>query len=227
MLPRIVDIIKDLRAYYELIELYKMDSLFTLLEEEQFSGVLLKHLHTIKDDSPEFAGLAFEIGKLYWYYYAYGQDAGENQFTRIAHAAPWFGDAANIAGFERWQEAQVYSDVASFELSITARIYEGADAGAYLPFYDALMLLQEMAAFEQNDVVSLRGVALSFKALESYPRKFKVDGLSQTELLALFDASRALLSKVHPASDFLDELKDELLQKEDEVRQGILDAFSG
>lgn len=215
----------DYRAYYDLIALYKLDNQFTVAEEAQFSEIMLKHLDEVKGDTPEYAGLAFEVGKLYWYYYTYGAEAGDNQFTRIASAAPWFADASEIKSFENVRAAQVYSDLAAFETEITAQINEGSDAGAYAPFYDDLVALNAMAAEDNNDVMSLRVASLAFRALESYPRKFKADGLSQAELMSLYDQAAALLESVHPASDALDEIKDELTLREQSVLQTIEDAY--
>ena len=216
----------DYRAYYGLIALYKLDNQFTLSEEEQFSGVMLNHLGEIKNDTPEYADLAYEIGKLYWYYYSYGSEAGDNQFTQIAAAAPWFADASSIEGYENQQAAQVYSNIADFEMKITAQINEGSDGGVYLPFYEDLVALNNMAAEESNDVVSLRVVSLTYKALESYPRKFKVDGLVSEDMAALYEQSTALLRGVHPASDELDAQKEALVQREEQVQQALIDAYS-
>ncbi|MCL2529362.1 MAG: serine/threonine protein kinase [Coriobacteriia bacterium] len=215
----------DLRAYHALIALYKLDNQFTLEEEEQFSSILLRHLGSIQDGSPAYAELAFEIGKLYWYYYTYGQTAGDNQFTRISFAAPWFSDAASIESYEGRQAAQVYRDIAVFETTVTAQISEGSDAGIYLPFYDNLIFLNTLASEEQNDVVSLSVVALTYKTLESYPRKFKAEGLSQTDMLALYNQAFALLRTVHPATEELDLIKEGLVERQGQVRQALDDAY--
>ena len=215
----------DYRAYHDLIDLYKLDDQFTLEEEDQFAGVMLEHLGEVKAETPEYAELAFEIGKLYWYYYVYGAEAGDNQFTQIAAASSWLDHASNVEGFENRQEAQVYSDIAKFETTITAQIKEGSDAKSYLPYYDNLLALNAMAVEEANDVVSLKVTSLTYKALESYARKFKADGLSQTELVELCNQASELLVDVHPASDALDVSKEQLVQKERQVRQALEDAY--
>lgn len=215
---------KDLRAYTDLIALYKLDNEFSLEEEEQFSEIMLTHLSEIKDGSQGYAALAFEIGKLYWYYYTYGEGSGDNQFTQLALAAPWFRDAANVSDFSLQQQAKVYSDIASFEIGITAEINEGSDAGAYAPFYDSLIVLNNMAKEEGNDVISLGVVSLTYKALESYPRKFKADGIAEGGLRELLDQTSLLLDSIDPASTELDVRKEELIEREPFVSQALEDA---
>lgn len=217
---------EDYRAYYGLIDVYKLDNQFSLAEEKQFSEVMLAHLSQVKNDSSEYADLAFETGKLYWYYYVYAADAGDNQFTQIATAAPWFEDASGVSSFEEQQAAQVYRDIANFETSITAHINEGSDAGTYALLYENLVSLNEMAYEEHNDVMSLRVASLTFKALESYPRKFKADGQSESALRELFDKTVTLISKVDPASDDLDEIKFELISRQDAVEQVLEDTYA-
>lgn len=217
----------DSRAYLELIALYKHDNQFSLIEEEQFNHIVLKHLASIKDDTPHYAALAFEIGKLYWYYYTYGQEAGDNQLTRISHAAPWFSAASNIEGFGRQLEAQLYSDIAVFEMEISAKVSEGTDEGLYRPFYEVLISLNDLAVAEDNSVVKLRVASLTFKALESHPRKFRAEGIYQADLLKLFNHSVSLLDEVHPTSKTLDAIKMELEKRKEHVEQSLEDAYKG
>ena len=41
--------------------------------------------------SHDYADLAFEIGKLYWYFYDYGKtDQQDNQITRMKSSVQWF-----------------------------------------------------------------------------------------------------------------------------------------
>ncbi|MFR2187588.1 MAG: hypothetical protein ACLS5N_09230 [Ruminococcus sp.] len=45
----------------------------------------------------DYAELAFEVGKLYWYYYDYGKNnADDNQITRMKSSIQWFEDAASM-----------------------------------------------------------------------------------------------------------------------------------
>ena len=215
------------QAYFELIALYKLDNCFTTAEEEQLSQVLLNHLAQVKDDTPEYAALAFEIGKLYWYYYAYDADTYSNQFSRIAAAAPWFADACSVEGFPDRRIAQNYSDIATFEMSVTAQINEGSDAGVYQPFFENLVSMNELAAEEANDVVSLSVVSLTYRALESYPRKFRADGVTLADLMELYETSSLLLASVRPASDELDMVKLELEARQNQLQQTLKDAYIG
>ena len=52
-------------------------------------------------ENPDYADLAFEIGKVYWYYYDYGKtEDSDNQITRMKGSIKWFEDAVKYGSKE-------------------------------------------------------------------------------------------------------------------------------
>jgi serine/threonine-protein kinase len=215
----------DTRAYLGLVALYKQDNQFTVAEEEQYSSVLLAHLEVLRSHPAEYADLAFETGRLYWHYFTYGSNTGDNQYTRVVSAYPWFLDAANDSEFANQRAARVYANVAAFEADITARINEGSDRAAYAPYFESLSDLNALAQEENNDVISLNVSKLTLQALEVYARKFRSDGIEEAQLKVLYDTTVSLLDSVRPSSVSLDELKEQIESRKLETLSAIIDAF--
>lgn len=212
-------------AYKGLVELYKKDASFTTEEETQLLGAVMPNLSAIGTQKERYADLAFEIGKLYWYYYDYALDAGDNRLTRIKSASTWMHDAAADPNFSQAALAQIYADTAAFNNKIVARINEGGDAGMYEPYFRDLEKLNELAVEEANDVVTLEVSALTSDALQVYTRKFRADGINQKEMEALHDRAFENASSVKPTTKKLDEIRETVMKNSPLVQETIKNAY--
>lgn len=212
-------------AYEGLIDLYKDDASFSTLEEEQFMKAVLPNLTEIQANATEYAQLSYEIGKLYWYYYDYALDAGDNRLTRITSASRWMDDAAAQQDFENQALAQIYAGIAEFNKNIVAHINEGDDAGLYEPYFNNLQKLNELATAEGNDVVILETSALTSDALATYARKFRADGINQKDMQSLLDTALDNARSVHPTTDKLDKEQAAIIEAETAVKEAISNAF--
>lgn len=212
-------------AYQGLVDLYKSDSSFSTDEESQLLQAVMPNLGAIQSDGDASARLSFEIGKLYWYYYDYAADAGDNRLTRIKSAGRWMSDAAAQETFDQRPLAEVYASIATFNDSIVARINEGGDAGYYEPYFRNLQTLMGLATSEGNDVVKLETSALTNDALRAYARKFRADGISQEEMETLLDSSLANANSVNPTTDKLDQQQHDVVAGEATTREAIVNAF--
>lgn len=215
----------ELAAYQGLIDLYKNDASFSIQEEAQLQQAIMPHLGELKQNKEGYAGLSFGIGKLYWYYYDYALDAGDNRLTRIMAASRWMNDAASEPSFDKQALAEVYAGIAEFNTSIVARINEGDDAGLYEPYFHALQELTARAAEEGNEVVMLETSALTGDALAVYARKFRADGIGKQEMESLYDEALAQVRVVEPTTEKLDGTKAALIAAESEIKQAIHHAF--
>ena len=216
---------QQIDAYQGLVDLYKSDSSFSTDEESQLLQAVMPNLGAIQSDGDAYARLSFEIGKLYWYYYDYAADAGDNRLTRIKSAGRWMSDAAAQEKFDQRPLAEVYANIAAFNDSIVARINEGGDAGYYEPYFRNLQTLMGLATSEGNDVVKLETSALTNDALRAYARKFRADGISQEEMQALLDSSLANANSVNPTTDKLDQQQHDVVAGEAATREAIANAF--
>lgn len=212
-------------AYLGLVNLYKADGSFTTDEEAQLLQAIMPNLAAVESDGTAYAGLAYEIGKLYWYYYDYAADAGDNRLTRIKAARRWMDDAAAQPSFDQHALAEVYADIAGFNDDIVARINEGSDAGYYEPYFRNLQQLVAIMKDEQNDVVVLETSALVSDALQTYPRKFRADGVAMGEMEALLDDALANAQRIQPTTSKLDQQQAHIVQSADDVRTSIRNAF--
>ena len=219
----------EVEPYRGLVERYRDDLRFTPTEERQFRSTILPNISAL-EGSDEYAELAFEVGKLYWYYYdpsgtATAQTTEGARGERIRAAESWMQQAATDSTFEQRDLAQTYADIASFNAEIVPLINEGSDAGRFEPYFDMLCELAEANADEENDVVRLETANLIMNAVRTYPRKFRADGVSRDELNALIDEAIVLAEPVVPTTEELEAERARVLDAEDAARQAVADAF--
>ncbi len=212
-------------AYEGLISLYKNDASFTTDEEMQLQQAVMPHLGELQQNKESYAALAYSMGKLYWYYYDYALDAGDNRHTRIKSASRWMNDAAAEPAFDNQSLAQIYAGIAAFNNNIVARINEGDDAGLYEPYFRDLQELNALVAEENNEVVILETSALTSDALATYARKFRADGISQKEMEELYNLALANAQKVQPTTDKLDEEQSAIFTAEEATKEAIRNAY--
>ena len=182
----------EIEAYKKLIEAYKEDAVFTVDEEAQFKSAINSHLKELSN-SKGYADLAFETGKLYWYFYDYGKTAEQdNQVTRMKSAIQWFEDACTYATEENdaYRMASVYKEIGKFNQDVTIKVEEASDQGMYLPYYQNLKKLYEMVENQDKDeIVDLEVYRICLFSIEQYVRKFQSDEVPQDCLLYTSDAA--------------------------------------
>ena len=84
-------------AYLALIQTYKNnDSRFSVEEANQLTKYIKSNKAALQADPANYTEICFETGKLYWYYYDYG-DGTDNQVTRAKSAVEWFQDVLDNA----------------------------------------------------------------------------------------------------------------------------------
>lgn len=211
--------------YEGLAGVYRSDQVFSIDEERRLRAVILPSLGELRANE-DYARMAFDIGKLYWYNYAAGDAATKGtRSERIRAAAQWMNDAAADKDFEQHELAQAYAGIAEFETTIVPLINEGSDVGLYRPYFDRVLYLLDELSGQENDVVRLETANLALDAAFTYPRKLRADGISQKELLALVDKAQALVADVHPTTDVLDAEKERAFNLVNSARQAVADAY--
>ena len=211
--------------YEGLAGVYRSDQVFSIDEEQRLRAVILPSLGELRANE-DYARMAFDIGKLYWYNYAAGDAATKGtRSERIRAAAQWMDDAAADEDFEQHELAQAYAGIAEFETTIVPLVNEGSDAGLYRPYFERISYLLDELSDQENDVVRLETANLALDAAFTYPRKLRADGISQKELLALVDKAQALVADVHPTTDVLDAEKERAFNLVNSARQAVADAY--
>lgn len=219
----------EIDTYLELLQCYKEDASFILEEQEEFLQKLNDNLAGIKKE-PEYYKLAFEIGKLYWYYYDYGKYASnDNQITRMKSAIQWFEDVLTYSdsSYENYNMSKVYASIGKFNKDINLTIEEASDKGSYAIYFNNLkQLLDEVEeSGEDSEIVKLELYKTILNSIETYARKFKNDDITKVQLIEVYDLLLICINRTEANADKTKKLKEYLLEREAATRDAIDHAF--
>lgn len=225
-----IDVYPDkIGGYIGLVNTYKSDNSFDENEEARFKKIINTNLAMVKK-ADDYGSVAFEIGKLYWYYYDYGNTTDNT--TRSKSAAQWFKDAKSSLekGTDEQKMAEVYEAIGNFNNTVTINIEEADDKGMYKPYFKNLsQLIKMMKNSKEQEKVKLELYNLTISAIENYARKFKNDGISQEKLQSLYDDVVKEVNKIQTTiddnTDKIYLLKSEILGKISECQVSITNAY--
>lgn len=146
-------------AYDQLLTLFTQDGVLDEQEEKvllQLAISVDKYLERYKMQNPDgYAGLCYQIGSSYWYYY-------EHEEKRQAGAVAWFESAkAGLAGNpekeQEWKRASTYVEIGNFYQRIVPAQISGTDQGMYGEYWNNLRRLKEWNdEAPDRDLVTLR-----------------------------------------------------------------------
>ena len=218
-----------MEAYLGMVEAFKDDAVFTTEESITFEKIINENLSGLRNQRG-YGNLAFEIGKLYWYYYDYGKtEGGDNQVTRMKSSVQWFEDAVEYGGenSEFYHQAVVYRDIGRFNQDITLRVEEASDSGLYAPYWTNIQDLVEMVTndTDESEIVELEVYKLAMFSMETYARKFKAEGVEQTAMNELYDLVKNEVENIQTTSDKTASLKQEIADRFDSAAAAIENAF--
>lgn len=208
----------EIDPYLGLISSYKADSAFTLEEKRQFDEVYNANLGQLQEHA-HFAELSYELGRLYWYFYTYGQNGShaENQATRIKASEDYFMRAAQDPVFEKRDTAENYACIAQFVSGIDAAVMQGDESEElYQEFWDSLVTLGEQMHEERVEAVKLGGCTFIALAVEQYLPKFKhIADVERDQIETLLDSARAQLASMQLMTEQNDEARRDALSRLD------------
>lgn len=222
---------ENTEAYLGMVGTFKGDASFTVEEEARLKKKINANLTLLKESPEEYADLAFEIGKLYWYYFDYGKSEGsDNQVTRMKSSIQWFEDAANFGSpsSSYYNMATIYRDIGKFNRDITLNIEEASDKGQYKPYFDNIRDLLALVedAPDENEIVRLELYRLAVNSIETYAHKFHADDLSQDELQAMLDSAREGVAAVPAVTDKTAEMKADIEARIPSAEKAIENAYA-
>lgn len=217
-------------AYFGIIEAFKDDAVFSLEEEELFKKKINSNLTVLQQNS-DYGDLAFEIGKLYWYYYDYGKtENSDNQITRMKSAIQWFEAACTYGGEDSsyYTMAEMHRDIGQFNRDITLNVQEASDKGTYLPYWENITKLVATVSESQdeNEIVNLEVYKLAMNAVETYARKFKADDVAQEDMKALLEQVKAGTEQVDTTTDKTEEMKNDILKRLQDAEAAVENAYA-
>ena len=192
-------------AYLGLIQAFKdNDSTLTVDEAKELEKLITNHSAELQKNLNDYTEICFETGKLFWYYYNYG-DGSDNQVTRAKSAIEWFEDVIKNApeDYANLGMAKVYSNIGIFYRDITTAVTEASDKGKYKPLLDNLSSLIETVAGDENEseIVRIELLELTRSAIQQYATKFKADGVSKEELLTIIGKIDTIISSLETTTD--------------------------
>lgn len=218
-------------AYLKLISVYKEDAIFTIEEAEEFLKTINPNLKDLYK-SPDYSDLAFEIGKLYWYYYDYGRtENNDNQITRMKDSIKWFEDAVKYGSEEKdyYEMARIYRDIGKFNRDITLHIEEASDTGQYAPYWEnikeLISIIEESEDQSENEIVKLELYKLTMYSIETYARKFKSEGIEESDIRAVYDSVRKSTGQLSVTTDKTRALKNEIISRFETTEKAIENAY--
>lgn len=219
----------DLAAYTGLINTYKSDASFTVQEEGQLTQVINENIDALhKTDG--YANLAFDVGKLYWYYYDYGKStAGDNQMTRVKSSIQWFEDVITYGSknSQNYKMAKTYGDIGKFHRDITLHVEEASDKGLYSKYWADMKQLVTMinSSQDENEIVKLELYKLTMYSVETYSRKFKADGIKEDDMKAVYDSVKKSTENTETTTDKTKEMKMDIANRFDGISAAIQNAY--
>lgn len=222
----------ETEAYAGMVDAFNDDGAFTEDEEQILKDTINPRLTQLREQG-DYAQLAFDIGKLYWYYYDYGKTNGsDNDETRTKNAISWFRDSIEYGGTdtEFYTMASVYSEIGEFDRDIEAKSMEGTDKGEYKKYWGNIENLVEMmtSSDDENEIVQLEVYRLAINSIEIYGRKFRNDGIKQNEMKALYKSVEEAVEKVEVVQDSKqEELKNEVVGRLSSAEEAIENAYKG
>lgn len=224
----------DIKAYEELIEVYKSDYIYSLSEEQEFISVVNEHNSELKQNK-DYLKLSFQIGKLYWYYYDYASSDGDNadnQTVRMKAATGWFreasgnnSDSKNISYVKNQKElnmAQIYADIGQFYTDIDKAVIEGCDYGMYVALFERLEQMVDMAEKDnETEIVCLEVYRLVMNSINARAGKFCTDKVPKERVIELCNNVSKLTKTTDTSAQLTKEMKESIIEKIDDTIESV------
>jgi eukaryotic-like serine/threonine-protein kinase len=216
----------ETKAYAELVNTFKNNASFSVEEEETLTKIISPHLIDLYEN-PAYANLAFEIGKAYWYYYDYGKsETSDNQTTRMISSVKWFDDAVTYGTKDSvfYKMAVIYREIGRFNQDITILVEEASDKGKYKPYWENIKELMKLID-DESEIVKLELYRLTMYSVEQHARKFKGDGVSESDIRSVVESVKKSTNNVDVSTDKTIAIKNEVVDRFDLITQEIDKAY--
>ncbi len=220
----------EMEPYLSMVEIVKDDAVFTTDEEYAIKQKIDKNIVSLREVD-DYAELAFNVGKLYWYYYDYGKtDEADNQLTRMKSAIQWFDDATRYGTEDDdfYTMAMVYYEIGVFNRDINLKVYEATDTPEmYAEYWGNISELVNMitSRSQESEIVELEIYKLALNSIETYARKFKNAGVNQEDMQELFDTVKEATNDVLTTSETTEQMKAMVVERIDSTQSAIENAY--
>ncbi len=214
-------------AYLGLMQAFKEnDGIFTVEEAKLLEKLIKNNQSALQEDAANYTEICFEAGKLYWYYYGYGDGS---QITKAKSSIEWFQDVIDHAseGYQNLKMAKAYANIGIFYRDITTAITEASDKGKYKPLFENLNELMESVAADENEseIVRLELLDRTKGAIQQYATKFKVDGVTEEQLMTLYGSIERIVNSIDTTADVTEELHQSIILNLPGTKRAIESAY--
>ena len=216
-------------AYEKLIEVYKDNNAFDVEESVEFKEQVSEYLNQLQN-SNSYPNVAYEVGKLYWYYYDYGDNDNQNiPITKMINSISWFEDAIQYGNQEDdfYHTAQIYKDIGTFYKELQIKVNEGESVnGMYKSYFKNLQsMLERISKYNEAEIVELETYKLIIVSIENYAREFADDGVKQEEMTSLFNQAISEVEQIKPTSSKTSDMKKYIEERKSSIQQFIQNAY--
>lgn len=192
---------KDIKPYLGYIDALKVDGVFSKQEESTLLNYINPSIDKLKNNA-DYGALAFNVGKLYWFYYE-----GNSDEEGMINSVKWFKDALDC-GYEV-ELSNVYYQLGSFKRGISASIAESSDSGMYKKYWENLIKAKEV---DNGELINLQLNLAIANCISSYAYNLKRDGISykqvQSEVSDLNNFINSYTPSIEKAESLFKSLKE-------------------
>lgn len=199
--------------YLGYIDEIKSDGVFDKNEEKDILNYINPVLSDVKKER-DYPELAYEMGKLYWFYYDSDVD------TNMTLSVKWFEDAKN--GGYNVDESTIMYDLGQFKKNISMSIAESSDSGMYKDYWDELM---KAKSYNSGEIVELQINTAIINAISSNAYRLRKDGVSLDELKSEVERVGDYLKENSPSEGKATKLYDTLESKYNMVSEDMDDLY--
>lgn len=189
---------KVLDPYFGYITAIKQDGEFTKEEENKLLNLINPVLLDVKGDS-KYGDLAYEIGRLYWFYY------NDTLNNKMIQSVNWFKDAVDNGS--NVEKAQILYNLGAFKRDISENIRESDDSGKYIEYWKALMEAKEG---NTGEILEIQVNNAIIDAIGSYAYRIGKDGVPFDDIKAELDRIQTYLNNTTPSEGVASEMFEDL-----------------
>ena len=214
-------------AYLEIIKIYKHDRKFDNEENAQLVRLVNSNINEL-ETSPEYEKVCFQIGILYWFYYNYGSEEGQDSSTvGKTKSVKWF-ENAQTERFKKsdpsdYEVARVYHDIGNFYVISQQKEFELVKGDYANELWDNINELNDLAGKSEAGPEKL--VLETYKAIlnleNSNINYFAKAGISYEKQRALVNDIRNKADAYNAEDEAYAEIKDYILKYSERILESI------
>lgn len=198
----------NLSPYLDYFNAIKVDGVFSKNEEKSLLGFINPILSDIKTQD-QYGEIAFNIGKLYWFYYP---DSKSGMTTSVR----WFEDAYN-SGYDK-SASKVFYDLGKFTRDISMSIAESSDGGMYAKYWSDLVKAKRSNNGELIDLQLNRAIV---ECINSYVFRLKQDGVKEEDILNEVKSIREYIAKTNTSNERATEILNSIKKESRGIEERI------